>query len=81
LNFSLQANFCSDSTKNTGKISAKQERLDHGRPAAASSMRQNWLSNSIFKSFDDIVDRCCYAWNILIGQPWKIISRLVRRRG
>jgi hypothetical protein len=24
-------------------------------------MRQNWLSNRVFKSFDDIVDHCCYA--------------------
>jgi hypothetical protein len=37
-------------------------------------MRQSWLSNRIFKSFDDIVDHCCYAWNTLIGQPWKIMS-------
>jgi Transposase IS116/IS110/IS902 family len=37
-------------------------------------MRQNWLSNRIFKSFDDIVDHCCYAWNTLINQPWKIMS-------
>jgi transposase len=37
-------------------------------------MRQNWLSNRVFKSFDDIVDHCCYAWNTLIDQPWKIIS-------
>ena len=37
-------------------------------------MRQNWLSNRIFKSFDDIVDHCCYAWNTLISQPWKIMS-------
>ena len=29
-------------------------------------MCQNWLSNRIFKSFDDIVDHCCYAWNTLI---------------
>src|SRR5262249_53114996 len=36
-------------------------------------MRQNWLSNRIFKSFDDIVDHCCYAWNTLIEQPCKII--------
>ena len=36
-------------------------------------MRQNWLSNRIFKSFDDIVDHCCYAWNTLIDQPWKIM--------
>jgi len=37
-------------------------------------MRQNWLSNRIFKSFDDIVDHCCYAWNTLTAQPWKIMS-------
>jgi hypothetical protein len=37
-------------------------------------MRQNWLSNRIFKSFDDIVDHCCYASNTLIDQPWKIMS-------
>jgi hypothetical protein len=28
----------------------------------------------VFKSFDDIVDHCCYAWNTLIDQPWKIMS-------
>jgi hypothetical protein len=37
-------------------------------------MRQNWLSNRIFKSFDDIVDHCCYARNTLIDRPWKITS-------
>jgi hypothetical protein len=37
-------------------------------------MRQNWISNRVFKSFDDIVDHCCYAWNKLIEQPWKIMS-------
>jgi hypothetical protein len=24
--------------------------------------------------FGDIVDYCCYGWNTLIDQPWKIIS-------
>ena len=24
-------------------------------------LRANWLSNRVFKSFDDIVDHCCYA--------------------
>ena len=37
-------------------------------------MRQNWLSNRVFKSHDDIVDHCCFAWNKLIDQPWKIMS-------
>ena|SRR5208282_2683298 len=34
-------------------------------------MRQNWLSNRLFKSLDDIVDHCCYGWNTLIDQQWK----------
>src|SRR6476469_1553696 len=37
-------------------------------------MRDNWLSNRVFKSYDDIVDHCCYAWNTLIDRPWKIMS-------
>jgi hypothetical protein len=32
-------------------------------------MRDNWLSNRIFKSYDDIVDHCCYAWNTLVDRP------------
>ena len=37
-------------------------------------MRDNWLSNRVFESYDNIVDHCCYAWNKLIDQPWHIIS-------
>ncbi len=37
-------------------------------------LRQNWLSNRIFTSHDDIVDHWCYAWNQLTGQPWTIMS-------
>ena len=37
-------------------------------------MRQNWLSDLIFKDYDDIVDHCCSAWNKLTSQPWKIMS-------
>ena len=33
-------------------------------------MRDNWLSNRIFKSFDDIVDHCCEAWNKLENQTF-----------
>jgi hypothetical protein len=32
------------------------------------------LKQRDFKSFDDIVDHCCYAWNTLIDQPWKSMS-------
>jgi DDE superfamily endonuclease len=37
-------------------------------------LRDNWLSNRIFSSYDDIVDHCCKAWNRLTGQPWRIMS-------
>jgi transposase len=37
-------------------------------------LRDNWLSNRIFKSHDDIVDHCCEAWNNLIDRPWRIMS-------
>ena len=37
-------------------------------------MRDNWLSNRVFRSYKDILDHCCYAWNQLTQQPWKIMS-------
>lgn len=37
-------------------------------------IRDNWLSNRVFKSYDEIVSLCCDAWNKLIDRPWKIIS-------
>lgn len=37
-------------------------------------MRDNWISNRVFQSYDDIVDHCCKAWNKLVDQPWKIMS-------
>jgi hypothetical protein len=37
-------------------------------------MRDNWLSNRIFESYDDIVDHCCFAWNMFAGQPWRLMS-------
>ena len=37
-------------------------------------MRENWLSNRVFKSYDDILDHCCQAWNNLVSQPARIAS-------
>lgn len=37
-------------------------------------LRDNWLSNRVFHSYDDILDHCCHAWNKLIDQPWRIMS-------
>ena len=37
-------------------------------------MRDNWLSNRVFQSYEDIVALCCDAWNNLVDRPWKIMS-------
>lgn len=37
-------------------------------------VRDNWLSNRVFKSYADILDHCCHAWNRLVSQPWTIMS-------
>jgi transposase len=37
-------------------------------------LRDNWLSNRVFTSHDDIVDHCCEAWNKLVDRPWTIMS-------
>ena len=37
-------------------------------------MRDNWLSNRVFQSYDDILDQCCEAWNKLVSQPGRIAS-------
>ncbi|MFC3967583.1 IS630 family transposase, partial [Rhizobium lemnae] len=33
-----------------------------------------WLSNRIFRSYDDIVAHCFDAWPKLQSQPWGIMS-------
>jgi hypothetical protein len=37
-------------------------------------MRDNWLWNGVFASYEDIVQHCCQAWTKLVGQPWTIMS-------
>ncbi len=42
-------------------------------------IRDNWLRNRVFTSYQDILDHCCYAWNSLIEQPWIIVSIGLRK--
>jgi transposase len=37
-------------------------------------MRDNWLSNRVFTSHENIINHCCEAWNKLIDQPWRIMT-------
>ena len=37
-------------------------------------IRDNWLSNRVFKSYDYIVALCCDAWNNLTDRPWEVMS-------
>jgi transposase len=35
-------------------------------------LRQNHLSNRVFKNYNDILDACCAAWNALVKEPKRI---------
>lgn len=35
-------------------------------------LRQNYLSNRVFSTYDAILDACCDAWNALIAMPDRI---------
>lgn len=37
-------------------------------------MRDNWLSNRIFTSRDNVIDLCCDARNRLVDQPRRIMT-------
>jgi transposase len=41
-------------------------------------LRQNYLANRVFDTYEAIVDACCHAWNSLIKQPERIISIATR---
>jgi hypothetical protein len=42
-------------------------------------LRGNWLSNSVFETFDDIIDAACDAWRNLTVKPEVITSIGMRR--
>lgn len=37
-------------------------------------MCDNWLTHRIFQSYDVNFNHCCFAWNELVEQPWRIMS-------
>ena len=41
-------------------------------------LRQNWLSNRVFDSYEAILEASCQAWNNLTDRPWKIMSIALR---
>ena len=42
-------------------------------------LRQSYLSNRVFDSYEDNVDAPCHAWNKLIDKPSKIMSIGMRK--
>jgi hypothetical protein len=40
--------------------------------------QQNYLSNRVFETYDDIVDACGEAWNQLMAMPDRIVSICTR---
>jgi hypothetical protein len=47
-------------------------RILRGGPLAP--LTDNWISNRVFKPYDDIVDHRCDTWNKFVDQPWRIMS-------
>jgi transposase len=41
-------------------------------------LRQNYLANRVFATYEAIVDACCDAWNSLLAQPERITSIATR---
>jgi len=41
-------------------------------------LRQNYLANRVFPTYDDVVDACCDAWNALMAVPERIRSIATR---
>ncbi len=37
-------------------------------------LRQNYLANRVFDTYEAIVDACCEAWNALVTEPNRIRS-------
>jgi transposase len=42
-------------------------------------LRQNYLANRVFDTYDAIVEACCDAWNRLIAQPQQITNIATRK--
>jgi transposase len=42
-------------------------------------LRQNYLSSRVFKTYDDIVEACCKAWNKLLAETGRITSIATRQ--
>ncbi len=42
-------------------------------------IRQNYLSNRLFETYDDIIDACCEAWNKLTTETNRIASIASRK--
>ncbi len=41
-------------------------------------LRQNYLSNRVFETYENIVDACCEAWNKLTAETGRITSIVSR---
>ena len=37
-------------------------------------LRQNFLANRVFKTYEAILDACCNAWNALMALPDRVTS-------
>ena len=61
-----------------GPWSPHRDRQSARKPLTTTSefMRDNWLSNRVFTSYDDIVGHCCEAYPSVVGRRRRAFSIL-----
>ena len=42
-------------------------------------LRQTWLSNRVFDTYEALIDAACEAWNKLLAQPASITAIRLRK--
>ena len=63
--------FCRDSRLALAAILRSASRAPELNPVENvwQFLRQNWLSNRVFDTYDAIIEAACEAWNKLVAQP------------
>ena len=61
-------------TSITASLKVRTPSTTKCKAVAIGRLRANWLSNSVFETYDDIIDVMCEAWNKLIALPDRIKS-------
>ena len=76
---SLPSSLCHPNAQISIRLSRSEGASLWPKGSRISGMRDNWLSNRIFTSYENIIEHCCQAWNRLTDQPWRIMPIGIRK--